>query len=213
MMSLPLPELRRILCLGAHADDIEIGCGGTIMRILAENRAISVYWLVLGTTPRRAAEAHRSADLFLGDAGERQIVIKDFHDAFFPYCTSSLKTYFQEVSLAYEPDLIFTHYLADRHQDHRLVSELTWNTFRNHLICEYEIPKYEGDLGTPNLFVPLSKAICQRKIDTIIKTFVSQKSRAWFSPYTFWALLRIRGLECRSVSTFAEAMHCRKMIL
>ncbi len=213
MMKLNLPELRRILCLGAHADDIEIGCGGTLMRILAQNRAVSVYWIVLGATPPRTAEARHSADAFLRDARDQQVIIKGFRDAFFPYCGADIKSYFNELSRQFEPDLIFTHHLADRHQDHRLVSELTWNTFRNHLICEYEIPKYEGDLGAPNLFVPLSKTICQRKIETIIKAFASQKKRAWFSADTFWALLRLRGLESKSASTFAEALHCRKMVI
>ena len=212
-MKWPFPDIQKILCIGSHADDIEIGCGGTMLKILAATKSISVYWVILSADGQRAKESLRSAEVFLADAQDKKIVTLDFQDAFFPYCSPKLKTYFYQLRSEFEPDLIFTHHLQDRHQDHRLVSELTWNTFRDHLIFEYEIPKYEGDLGKPNVFVSLPESTCRHKISTIIDSFESQQSRSWFSADIFWALLRIRGLESKSPGNFAEALHCRKMVI
>jgi len=213
MLSLNCGSPKTILCLGAHADDIEIGCGGTILNMLAEREEIDVTWVVLGARDERAEEARRSAESFLGDAARKSILIKSFRDSFFPYEGEEIKGFFNELRCQVSPDLIFTHRREDMHQDHRLVAELTWNTFRNHLVLEYEIPKYEGDLGCPNVFVPLSEAICQRKIDTMIGSFRSQHSKPWFTDDTFWALLRLRGVESNSPTRFAEALYCRKLLL
>lgn len=213
MLSLHFNEVPTILCIGSHADDIEIGCGGTILKLLAENDSVHVHWIVLSASKERADEAHRSAKLFLRQTNNKNIVIKNFRDTYFPYCGAEIKEYFLELRREVSPGLIFTHRREDMHQDHRLVSELTWNTFRDHLIMEYEIPKYEGDLGSPNVFVQLSESICRRKVDTIVNLFQSQKSKKWFSEDIFWALLRIRGLESNSPSKLAEALYCRKMVL
>jgi LmbE family N-acetylglucosaminyl deacetylase len=213
MLKINFDEIKSILCVGAHADDIEIGCGGTILKLLAENNSIEVHWIVLSATDERAEEAVRSAESFLREAQDRHILVKNFRDTFFPYCGTEIKEFFNDFSREISPDLIFTHWLEDRHQDHRFVSELTWNTFRDHLVLEYEIPKYEGDLGKPNIFLPLSESICQRKVETTVRAFRSQQSKKWFTPDAFWSLLRIRGIESNSPSKFAEALHCRKLIL
>lgn len=213
MINMRLNKVQTILCIGSHADDIEIGCGGTILKILAENNSIDVLWVVLSANKERADEAVRSAEWFLREAHDKKIIVKNFLDTFFPYCGTEIKEYFHELSHKFSPDLVFTHRREDMHQDHRLVAELTWNTFRDHLILEYEIPKYEGDLGNPNVFVQLSESICRRKVDTIVNLFQSQKSKKWFSEDIFWALLRIRGLESNSPSKLAEALYCRKMVL
>lgn len=213
MLNLGLGNVRTVLCLGAHADDIEIGCGGTLLEMLAANDGIKVCWVVLSSTPQRAAEAISSAELFLESAAERQIIVEEFRDRFFPCQLESIKEYFDELGRSINPDLIFTHRRDDMHQDHRVVSELTWNTFRDHVVLEYEIPKYEGDLGHPNLFVPLSEAVMQRKVETLMEQFPSQHSRNWFSAETFRALPRIRGLECNAPAGWAEAFHARKLCL
>ena len=203
----------RVLVVGAHADDIEIGCGGTILRLISEHRESTVDWVVLSGDGERATEAAESASAFLEGAAARRVVIEAFRDGFFPYDGAAVKEFFERLKAEADPDLILTHRLEDRHQDHRLVAELTWNTFRNHLILEYEIPKYEGDLGQPNLFVPLSAELCERKVELLRKGFPSQAGRYWFTDDTFWAQLRLRGLECRSQSRFAEAFHARKLVL
>jgi LmbE family N-acetylglucosaminyl deacetylase len=201
-----------VLCVGAHSDDIEIGCGGTILKLIETFPNLRVQWAVFGADqPRRVAEAQASAAAFLQEARERTIVIKGFRDSYFPYIGVELKETFEALK-EFSPDLVFTHCRHDLHQDHRLLSELTWNTFRNHLIFEYEIPKYDGDLGAPNLFVHLDEAICQRKIDYILKYFESQAHRQWFSADTFWSTLRIRGVESSSDSKYAEAFYCRKIV-
>lgn len=213
MLKIRFDELERILCIGSHSDDIEIGCGGTILRMLAEKRQIEVFWVILSDRGDSSEEAVRSAEVFLREARDKKIVIKNFRDAFFPYCGLEIKEYFEELKQKVSPDVVFTHRREDMHQDHRLVSELTWNTFRDHVILEYEIPKYEGDLGSPNLFVTLSEATCRRKVETICNIFQSQRSKKWFSPDTLWALLRIRGVESNSPSKFAEGLYCRKMVM
>ena len=213
MINVHLDRVRTILCIGAHADDIEIGCGGSILKLLSQNSDVRVYWVVLSAIDQRAEEAQSSARRFLAGAGESHVRVNGFRDSFFPYAGEPIKEYFFDLRKDASPDLIFTHRREDLHQDHRLVSELTWNTFRNHLIFEYEIPKYEGDLGTPNVFVQLSEPTCEQKVDTIVSSFATQRDKHWFSKDTFWSLLRIRGIESASSSQFAEGFHCRKMIL
>jgi LmbE family N-acetylglucosaminyl deacetylase len=203
----------RILCLGAHCDDIEIGCGGTILRLLQQNKRISVHWLVFSSNERRAQEASASAHLFLDHATEHTIRIRNFRDGYFPFLGAEIKQYFEQLKLEFSPELIFTHFRDDRHQDHRLISELTWNTFRDHLILEYEIPKYDGDLGAPNCFVHLDEATCQRKVDYLLRSFTSQAQKHWFTEDTFLATLRIRGIESASPTKYAEGFYCRKMIV
>jgi LmbE family N-acetylglucosaminyl deacetylase len=201
-----------VLCLGAHSDDIEIGCGGTMLRLLAEHPDTEVYWVVFAGEGARAEEAAKSASRFLAGAGHTDVVINQFKDGFFPYVGADIKQFFEALKKRASPDLIFTHYRQDLHQDHRLISELTWNTFRNHLILEYEIAKYDGDLGTPGFFVHLDEAFCRRKIDYILQCFESQTSKAWFSEDTFYAMLRLRGLESNAPEKYAEAFYCRKMV-
>ena len=205
--------LRRMLCLGAHCDDIEIGCGGTVLRLLGEHPGLEVHWVVLSSDAVRAAEARQSADLFLAHAGARTVTIHDFRNGFFPYVGASIKEYFERLKGEVAPDLILTHNRHDLHQDHRVVSELTWNTFRDHLILEYEIPKYDCDLGRPNLFVPLAEAVCRRKIDHLLLCFATQKNKHWFTRETFQALLRLRGVECNSPSGYAEAFYSHKLLV
>ena len=203
----------RVLCLGAHSDDIEIGCGGTILKLIEQYPNASFHWIVFGANnPRRAVEANTSAHVFLAQAKEKNIVVKGFRDSFFPYTGVEIKEYFEQLK-PLAPDLILTHCRSDLHQDHRLLCELTWNTFRDHLIWEYEIPKYDGDLGTPNLFVPLDEVTCQKKIKYILDNFETQGERHWFTSDTFMGLLRLRGVESKSVSRYAEAFYARKIVL
>jgi LmbE family N-acetylglucosaminyl deacetylase len=213
MNTLSFSNLRKILCLGAHADDIEIGCGGTLLRLLSENQGVQVYWVVLSSTPARADEARHSADLYLQMAAEHQFEIKSFRDSFFPYDGGEIKDYFHSLGRRFSPDLIFTHRRDDLHQDHRLVSDLTWNAFRNHLILEYEIPKYDGDLGRPNLYVTLEESTCERKVNTLLEAFPSQREKPWFTRDTFLSLLRIRGIESNSPTRLAEGFYCRKGVI
>ena len=201
-----------ILCLGAHSDDIEIGCGGTILR-LAEAYPNSVFhWVVFSAIGVRAAEADRAAELFASKAALSGPLLKEFRDGFMPFVGGEVKAIFEELK-ATSPDLILTHNRQDAHQDHRLLAELTWNTFRDHLILEYEIPKYDGDLGQPNLFVPLESELCKKKVGYILEAFQSQCSKRWFREDTFFSLLRLRGMECNAPSGYAEAFYCRKLIL
>ena len=202
----------KLLCLGAHSDDIEIGCGGTILRLLKEYKNVDVCWVVFGTSGQRAAEATESARLFLENAKEANIIIKDFNDAFFPSSGKEIKRNFEELKETFFPDLIFTHFRNDLHQDHRLISDLTWNTFRDHLILEYEVIKYDGDLGRPNLFVPLDDKICRRKIKLIRNCFKTQGCKRWFTDDTFLSIMRIRGVECNAAENYAEGFYCRKMV-
>lgn len=203
-----------LLCLGAHADDIEIGCGGTLLQLLATRTNVRVVWVVFSSPGERGREARASASLFLKQAaGPPRVIVQNFRDGFFPYEGAKIKECFEDLKKEVDPDLIFTHYRLDRHQDHRTISDLTWNTWRRHLIVEYEIPKYDGDLGQPNCFVPLSKEIGARKIAHIREAFRSESNKAWFTEDTFQAILRLRGVECAAPDGIAEAFYCRKLIL
>jgi LmbE family N-acetylglucosaminyl deacetylase len=204
--------IRNVLCLGAHCDDIEIGCGGTILRLIKENRRLNFYWVVFSSNPSRKREALAAARLFLGPAVRSRIVIRSFRDSFFPYEGKAIKEFLESIRKRFQPDLIFSHFRHDLHQDHRVVSELTWNAFRNHLILEYEIPKYDGDLGSPNFFVDLDEAVCERKIRNIMASFRSQSGKQWFTDDTFRALLRIRGVESNAEGKYAEGFYCRKAV-
>jgi len=202
----------KILCLGSHSDDIEIGCGGTILRLLSENRNIEVTWVVFSSSKKRESEARASARLFLKGAKRQKVVINHFRDSFFPFDGAKIKERFEGLKRT-SPDLILTHNHKDAHQDHRLISELTWNAFRNHLILEYEIPKYDGDLGQPNFFVPLDQEIYEKKIRHILEAFKTQRVKRWFGKDTFLALMRLRGLECVASSGYAEGFYARKLAL
>jgi LmbE family N-acetylglucosaminyl deacetylase len=209
----PAGSVLQILCLGSHCDDIEIGCGGTILRLLQEHKNAVVHWVVFSSTPKRADEARRCATEFLEEAVKKEIVIKEFRDGFLPYTGHEVKAFFEELKARVSPDLIFTHYRNDLHQDHRLVCELTWNTWRDHLILEYEIPKYDGDFGNPNFFVELDESLCQRKTRSIFEHFGTQQEKHWFSEETLQAVMRLRGMECRSGTKYAEAFYSRKVVL
>ncbi len=203
----------QVLCLGAHSDDIEIGCGGTLLRLLSEYSRCSVHWVVLSSNPEREREARSSAAEFLQGAFEINVVVRDFRESYFPYIASQIKDYFETLKQSASPDLVFSHHRQDVHQDHRLVADLCWNTFRNHLILEYEIPKYEGDLGQPNLFVPLSRSVAENKIALLIRHFATQRNRSWFRSEVFDSLMTLRGVECNAAEGRAEAFHLRKCIL
>ena len=170
----------QVLCLGAHSDDIEIGCAGTIFKLLEVYRRATVHWVVLGATLLRASEARKSAEEILRRAEAKVVVVRDFKNSFFPYMGGQIKEYFEQIKREFTPDLILTHYRNDLHQDHRVISELTWNAFRDQFILEYEIPKYDGDLGAPNAFVHLEESIVQKKLDLILDNFQSQRDRQWF---------------------------------
>jgi LmbE family N-acetylglucosaminyl deacetylase len=203
----------RVLCLGAHADDIEIGCGATVLRLAETVPQAEFTWIVFSGDPVRAEEARGSAARYLQCAGRATVVVKQFRDGFFPYVGASIKDYFEELQREVTPDLIFTHFRGDRHQDHRLVSELTWNTFRDHLILEYEVPKYDGDLGSPNCYVPLDGRRCSEKIRHVLAAFASQRDRRWFTEETFRGLMRLRGIECAAPGGYAEAFYAHKLIV
>jgi LmbE family N-acetylglucosaminyl deacetylase len=202
-----------VLAIGAHADDIEIGCGGTLLGLAAAGLRLRVTWVVLSAAGAREREAVQSASAFLKDVEQSSILVKGFRDGFFPWTGAEIKELFEQLKPEVTPDLVLTPRRDDAHQDHRLVAELTWNTFRDHLVLEYEIPKYDGDLTTPNLFVPLPAAVCERKIKLLLEEFPSQHDRSWFTADTFWSLLRLRGVESNSPSRFAEGFHCRKAVM
>ena len=202
----------RLLCIGAHSDDIEIGCGGTILRMMAEMPSLEVRWIVLSARGARKQEALASAKRFLQSTRLKRVVVKQFKESFFPYVGDKIKAFFEQLKAEFDPDLILTHYRHDLHQDHRVVSDLTWNTFRDHLIWEYEIPKYDGDMGVPNVFSPLNLEVCTEKVRLLMEGFGSQRSRRWFTDDTFWALLRLRGIEAGSSGRFAEAFYARKIV-
>ncbi len=203
----------KILCIGAHSDDIEIGCGGTILKLLRSHPESHVIWVVLTASGERKKEAVKSATAFLQGAGSKRIITKAFRESYLPSQWENVKEYLEDLKRLMEPDLIFTHSRQDLHQDHRVVCELTWNTYRRHQILEYEIPKYDGDLGQPNLFVPLSDEIAERKVRLLIEGFATQRSKGWFTEETFYGLLRIRGIECPATSKYSEAFYARKVVL
>lgn len=203
---------KKILCLGAHCDDIEIGCGGTILKYARDWKGASVYWVVFSSDDVREKEALRSANDFLSGVARKKVAIKKFRNSFFPYQGSKIKEYFEQLKRQFRPDIIFTHHRDDLHQDHRVINELTWNTFRDHLILEYEIPKFDGDLGSPNFFVHLDAILCRTKTRKIIKYFKSQQDKQWFTEDTFQSLSRLRGVESNAPERFAEAFYCRKLV-
>ena len=202
-----------ILCLGAHADDIEIGCGATLLQLARSARPITCHWVVFAADAARSAEARASAAAFLDGCKEIDVRVASFRESYFPYVGSEVKDYMQALAAEISPDLVFTHHRDDLHQDHRLVAELTWNAFRDHMILEYEVPKYEGDLGHPNVFVPVDAETAVRKIELLMTGFPSQAGRDWFDEETFRAMLRLRGVEGRSPTGYAEAFHARKITL
>lgn len=202
-----------VLCLGAHSDDIEIGCGGTILRLAEQYPGTVFHWVVFSATGVRHAEAQQAANLFVGPTALQGPMLKEFPDGFMPFVGAEVKAVFEELKGKVSPDIVFTHSRRDAHQDHRLLAELTWNTFRDHLVLEYEIPKYDGDLGQPSVFVPLSTELYQKKVDSIMEAFRSQHNKRWFQAETFLSLMRLRGMECNAPSGYAEAFYCRKLIL
>ncbi len=203
----------RVLCLGAHCDDIEIGCGGTILKWIESDLIFQIIWVVFSSDENRRKEAQDSANRYLEKTKEKEIIILDYRDAFLHFAALEIKEFFEQLKSKIDPDIVFTHYRGDRHQDHRLLSDLAWNTFRSHLILEYEIPKYDGDLGIPNTFVSLPRDTVDQKLEWLLKYFPSQASKHWFDRETFLSLLRIRGLECNSPSRYAESFHMRKCML
>jgi LmbE family N-acetylglucosaminyl deacetylase len=213
MLPFGLDGFRRVLCLGAHADDIEIGCGGTLLRMIGLNPELSVRWVVFSGDEVRAAEARASAAAFLRGVADNRIDVHGFRDSFFPAAWGQIKEQVAAIAREFSPDVIFTHRRDDAHQDHRVLAELTWCAFRDHLILECEIPKYEGDLGQPNVFVPLSSEQARAKAEMIHAGFLSQRSHRWFTADTFLALSRLRGVECNATEQHAEGFYCRKLVL
>lgn len=202
-----------VLCLGSHSDDIEIGCGGTILRLGEQYPGCNFHWVVFSAIGVREAEARRAAKMFAGPAALDKPLLKTFPDGFMPFSGAEVKAVFEELKQTVSPDLILTHNRNDAHQDHRLIAELTWNTFRDHLILEYEIPKYDGDMGRPVFFVPLSSEHCEKKVRYLMDAFQSQQCKRWFREDTFISLMRLRGMECNAPSGYAEAFYCRKMVI
>jgi LmbE family N-acetylglucosaminyl deacetylase len=213
MIELSLDGVKNILCLGAHADDIEIGCGATLLKLAGARRDLNVWWVVFSAEGRRTREATASATAFLTGVKRKKIVVKRFRGSYFPFDGEAIKDYFEEIKAAFDPDLVLTHYRHDRHQDHRVLSDLAWNTFRHHLILEYEIPKYDGDLGAPNTFVRVDESLCRRKVAYLARFFRTQANKHWFADETFLGLMRLRGMECASPTRYAEAFFCRKIVL
>jgi LmbE family N-acetylglucosaminyl deacetylase len=210
-----LPELPAdgtVLCLGAHSDDIEIGCGGTLMTLAARHPGLRFIWVVFSGDQVRERETRAAAAALMGSAS-LTMETHEFRVSYFPHSGSEIKDAFEAIRSRANPDLIFTHYLADRHQDHRVISDLTWNTFRSHAVLEYEIPKYEGDLAHPGVYCPISEALADKKIATLLECFPSQRTHQWFDADLFRGHLRLRGIECNSPTRFAEAFHARKIVL
>jgi LmbE family N-acetylglucosaminyl deacetylase len=217
LLCLALPPQRpspfRLLCLGAHADDIEIGAGGTLLRLAAELPDLVVRWIVFSGIGGREAEARESAAAFLDGIAEQKVEVHRFRDGYFPHeGAARIKDVFESLKRDFDPSLVLTHWRGDAHQDHRLVAELTHNTFRDHLVLEYEIPKYDGDLGNPTFFVPLTRAQLRRKVETIARHFPSQHGRLWFSDETFLAIARLRGIQCNAPDGLAEAFYADKIV-
>lgn len=216
MTPLKLPaagERLAVLCLGAHSDDIEIGAGGTLLQWISAGAKLDILWCVLSATGEREDEARGSAAAFLSGAANAHIDVMQFRDGFFPAESEKIKVWFEALALRAQPDLILTHRRDDAHQDHREVCRHTWSTFRDHLVLEYEIPKWDGDLGRPNLYVPLAVSVLERKTDLLMKHFGSQRSKDWFDLDTFSGLARLRGMECRAPERYAEAFFANKLVL
>ncbi|MEM6674127.1 MAG: PIG-L deacetylase family protein [Planctomycetota bacterium] len=207
-------EPLRVLCIGAHSDDIEIGAGGLVRRLIRERKTVDVHWSVFASSsPERDAEAEASAAWFLEGTREHTVEIHGFKESFFPARWEEIKDALFQTRAAFEPDLVLTHRLQDRHQDHRVLAELTWNTYRDHVVLAYEIAKYEGDLGQPNVYVPLTREDATQKAAALQRAFATQRSKPWFSEETFFALMRLRGIECNAPEGFAEGFHADKLIL
>jgi LmbE family N-acetylglucosaminyl deacetylase len=216
VLALKLAELGQsatVLCIGAHCDDIEIGCGATLIRWSREYPGLRVVWAIFSGDAVRQDESRAAAKRLINGSASCELQFFDFRDRFFPAQAESIKNAFDELRARVKPDVIFTHHLADRHQDHELLGELTWNTFRANLILEYEIPKFEGDLGHPNVFVPHAAGDLEQKVQALLDSFASQSSRPWFTADTFRALARLRGIESGASSGLAEAFHARKLCL
>lgn len=207
-----LPANGTILCLGAHSDDIEIGCGGLLMTLRERHPGLRFVWVVLSGDDERERET-RAAAAALMQGADLSMTVHRFRGSYFPACFPDIKDAFEQLRSRVEPDLVLTHFLTDRHQDHRVVSELTWNTYRKHAVLEYEIPKYEGDLAHPGVFCPLSEAVVDKKVSTLLECFGSQRSHQWFDADLFRGHMRLRGVECNSPTRFAEAFHARKLVL
>jgi LmbE family N-acetylglucosaminyl deacetylase len=203
---------RHILCLGAHCDDIEIGCGGTLLALQASGK-VRVHWVVLSGTPERKSETQAAMRALIQPAARGGCTLGDFPDGRFPARYAEIKQFVEGIKSKQRPDLILCHERDDRHQDHRIVNELVWNTFRDHVVLEYEIPKWDGGLGQPNVYVPVTALHVRKKIAALLRCHRSQGTRDWFSRETFMSLLRLRGIECRSASGYAEAFHARKLLL
>lgn len=202
----------QVLCIGAHSDDIEIGCGGTILLLAKTYPSLKFHWVVFSASGDRGQEAEKAAELFTS-GHEKKVDLREYRDGFLPYGGQAIKESFEQLKTEVNPDIVFTHWQRDAHQDHRLLSELTWNTFRNHLVLEYEIPKYDGDMGRPNLFVPLEAPLYEQKIDHLFAAFKSQQTKKWFDRETFRGLMRLRGMESNAASGYAEAFHARKVVV
>ena len=203
---------RSVLCIGAHGDDIEIGCGGTLLTMIAGAPDVRVDWVVLSATAERRREIETGASLVCGDSLGR-LRIGDGRDGFLPYTAAATKDAFRDPCQGLAPDIVLTHRRRDAHQDHRFLGELTWQTFRDTVILEYEIPKYEGDLEPPNVFVPLDPAVLDHKIAILAEAYASQAPKYWFDPELFRGLARLRGTEARSPTGYAEAFHARKLVV
>ena len=216
MLQLSLPDSDaplEVTCIGAHSDDIEIGCGGTLRTLLLRGRRLKVNWIVLSADGARRDEATRSAMRWLGETADVRLYLAAFRDSHFPAAFSALKDHLSAVKRETDASIVFTHGLEDRHQDHRIAAEITWQTWRDHLVLEYEVPKYDGDLGRPNAYVQLSADVANRKADHLVEHFGTQRAKDWFGRDTFLSLMRVRGVECRAPDGFAEAFVARKMTL
>jgi LmbE family N-acetylglucosaminyl deacetylase len=212
--SLVKPDDRplRVLCLGAHADDLEIGCGGTILHLVQDYAPVEFRWMVFSGYSGRADEARASMRELLAGSPDVNDHFMNYRDGYFPWLGAEIKDVFEQTKAEFDPDLIFTHYHGDFHQDHRVICDLTWNTFRNHLVLEYEVPKYDGDLGRPNFFIELSELNRKKKLDILLRCFSSQTSKQWFTEDLFEGLMRLRGIEANSRTGFAEAFYVRKAV-
>jgi LmbE family N-acetylglucosaminyl deacetylase len=211
--SVPKGRPLRVLFLGAHSDDIEIGCGATIRQWLSAGVRLDATWVVLSAEGERAEEARQSAGQFLRGAAGSRVVIAGFRDGFLPYLGAAVKEFYESLKAHPTPDVIFTHQRNDLHQDHRLACELTYNTFRDHAVFEYEIPKWDGDLGAPNTFVHVAESVAREKVDLVMRHFGTQRGKGWFDADTFLGLMRLRGVECRAPERYAEAFYARKSVI
>ena len=208
----PGRPLESILCIGAHCDDIEIGCGGTLLQLCRQHPGLTVDWFIAVAPAQRAEESRQAAGRLLQDAGSYRLDLHDFPDGHLPYCASEVKNRLRALASGINPDIVLTHTKDDAHQDHRFLAELTWQTFRDHVVVEYEIPKYDGDTGAPNVFVHLTRAIARRKIDAIVRNFPSQRTHQWFDEELFSGVLRLRGMQARAAEGHAEAFYGAKLV-